>query len=58
MVNQNQDNKDNVVLIGQWERRGHFEKFLAWREENGGVDTLEGMLAQPASFRFFDKTEV
>jgi len=54
---QDQDNPDTVVLIGQWESRGHHEKYLAWRQETGAVDKFVALLEGPPNLRYFDLTD-
>lgn len=53
---QNSDDADNVVLVEEWETRGQYENYLAWRREKGVSDRLMQMLAGPPSIRHFDVT--
>ncbi len=54
LVVTNQDDALNMVLIETWESREKYDKYMAWREETGGLDILGSMLSQPPSIRYFD----
>ena len=56
-VYQNQDDKDVVVLVEQWQSRSHYETYFAWREETGAVAKLVEQLDGPPNLRFFDSTD-
>ena len=56
-VQQNQDDKTNIVLVEQWESRAHYEKYFAWRNESGAMEKLGSMLAGPPSIKYFDKQD-
>lgn len=56
-VVQNQDDSDVIVAIEQWETRGHYEKYLAWRTETGVLAALAEAVAEPPSIRYFDLTD-
>jgi len=49
----NDDEAENIVLIESWDSRAHYEKYLAWRQERGDLDSLGSLLAGPPSIRFF-----
>lgn len=53
-----QDDPDLIVLVEDWESRAHYEKYLAWRLENGLMDLLEPVLAGPLELRYLDRTSV
>lgn len=55
-VQQNQDEKTNVVLIERWATRPQYEKYLAWRTETGALEALGALVAAPPSIRFYDDT--
>ena len=57
-VTTNLDDADNLVLVERWETRKHYENYLAWRQQRGGLDKLAAALAEPPSFRYFDLTSV
>jgi quinol monooxygenase YgiN len=42
------------VIVEQWDTRGHYEKYLAWRTESGVMDEFAAMMAGPPNIRFFD----
>ena len=46
-VTQDVTDENRVVLIQYWASKEHFEKYITWRTETGGVDQLMGMLTQP-----------
>ena len=54
---QNQDNSDVMVLVGRWESKEHYEKYLGWRQERGDMELLAGAIVGEPSIRFFDLTE-
>lgn len=53
----NLDDPGNMVLVEQWESRGHYEKYLQWRAETGVVAKLVSMLAGPPSIRYFERAD-
>ena len=53
----NQDDKENLVLVERWKSRGHFDRYLAWRMETGGLGQMLEMLAGTPSIRFFDQQD-
>ena len=53
----NEDDADNVVLIESWESRAHYEKYFAWRQERGDLDTLGSFLAAPPNLRYFSTAD-
>ena len=52
---QDQDDPTTILAIQEWDSRAHYEKYFAWRGEQGDLETLRPMIAQPLSKRFFDK---
>ncbi|MDH5673230.1 MAG: antibiotic biosynthesis monooxygenase [Myxococcales bacterium] len=54
---QNQDDKDNIVLVETWENKAAYEAYLGWRKENGSLDKLVEALTGPPSIRYFDITD-
>ena len=54
----NMDDPGNFVVMQQWESRGHYEKYLQWRSDTGGVARLVSMLTEPPSIRYFEKADV
>ena len=57
VVHQNQDDKDNLVLVEKWESKAAYESYLGWRQETGVFDQLVAALAAPPSIRHFDITD-
>ncbi len=57
VVHQNQDNKDNLVVIEKWETKAAYEKYLAWRTETGVIGQLVSACVGPPSIRYFDITD-
>ena len=56
-VIRNQDDPDVLVAVEEWETRGHYEKYLAWRTETGVLAGLMEAVAEPPSIRYFDPTD-
>lgn len=56
-VKANQDDADNVIVLERWESRGHYEKYLGWRQETGALEKLGAMLANPPSIRYYDPVD-
>jgi quinol monooxygenase YgiN len=52
---QDQDDPTTILAIHEWESREHYEKYFAWRVEQGDIEAVRPMVAQPLSKRFFDK---
>lgn len=53
---QNQDDTNALVLIEQWDTRGQYEKYLAWRQESGTLAEIVELLDGPPNIRYFDPT--
>lgn len=53
-VVQNQDVPTGLVVLEQWVSRQHYERYLAWRTETGGLNELVSMLDGTPTFRFLD----
>ena len=43
-----------VEVISRWESKAHYDKYLAWREEDGTLETLANYLAADPEFRFLE----
>ena len=52
-IHRNLDDTNTLVLVERWETRGHYEKYLAWREERGDLDRFGKILEGPPSIRYF-----
>ena len=46
-----------VVLVGKWESKEKYEKFLGWRQERGDMEILAGALAGEPGIRYFNLTD-
>lgn len=57
VVNQNQDNKDNLVIVEHWETKAQYESYLGWRQETGVLDQLVAACSAPPSIRYYDATD-
>lgn len=57
VVHQNQDDKDNLLLVERWVTRAAFEKYFGWRQETGVLDQLVAACAGPPSIRYYDITD-
>lgn len=53
----NQDDPARIVVWEHWESRGHYEKYLEWRETSGTVDEIEPMLAGPPAIHYYDTAQ-
>ncbi len=52
-VARNQDDPLAFAFIEQWDSRAHYERYFAWREEEGVLAELAGLIDGEATFRFF-----
>ena len=57
VVNQNQDDKDNLVLVEKWKTKDAYQSYLGWRQETGVLDQLVAACAEPPSIRYYDITD-
>lgn len=57
VVHQNQDDRDNLVLVDRWETREAFDSYLGWRRETGVLDQLVSACVGPPTIRYFDITD-
>lgn len=53
-VTRNQDDPQNFAFVELWDSRQHYERYFAWREEQGVLEQLAVLVDGEASFRFFD----
>ncbi|MDP7342681.1 MAG: antibiotic biosynthesis monooxygenase [Alphaproteobacteria bacterium] len=56
-VYRNQDDRDVLVLVENFESKSHYEKYVAWRQETGGFQQLVDALEGEPSIRYFDLTD-
>ena len=53
-VTRNQDDPATFAFVELWDSRQHYERYFAWRQQEGVLDELAKMVDGEASFRFFD----
>ena len=53
-VHSNLVDPNNLVFVGSWESKDHFDKYLAWRQERGDLAKLGAMLAADPNMRQFE----
>jgi quinol monooxygenase YgiN len=54
----NQDDSNNIVLIEEWESRGHYDRYLQWRTDTGFIEAMGGMLAGEPKFTYLEVLDV
>jgi len=47
-----------VVIRGLWESQSHFDKYQAWRAENGTLEPLLAMFAAPLRVQYLEKLDI
>ena len=57
-VTRNQDDPTRFAFVEQWNTRQHYERYFAWRKEQGVLDELATMVDGEASFEFYDYVAV
>lgn len=57
VVHQNQDDKDNLVMVERWVTKAAFEKYIGWRQETGVLGQLVAVCSGPPSIRYYDVTD-
>ena len=50
----NQDEPQTFVFTEQWSSRDAYQRYLAWRTDNGTLTQLANLLEGPPIIRFFD----
>ena len=53
----NVENKNNFVMTETWESKEHYEKYLAFRIEDGTVELVGSLCDEGPSIRIFDITK-
>ena len=53
----NVENKNNYVLTEVWDSKEHYEKYLAFRTEDGTVAAITAMCDEGPTIRIFDITD-
>tara|TARA_B100000963_G_scaffold340287_1_gene338800 strand:- start:17 stop:310 length:294 start_codon:yes stop_codon:yes gene_type:complete len=54
----NQDDPANLILLERWQSRADYEAYVAWRTEQGTLESLGALMASPPIIRYFDKLKV
>ena len=52
---QNQENKNQISLLEEWESKQHYESYFAWRTETGDVEKIMALAEGPPSITYLDK---
>ena len=52
----NVENKHNYVLTEVWDSKEHYEKYLAFRTEDGTIAAVTDMCSEGPTIRIFDIT--
>ena len=53
-----QDDSNTIVLIEDWESRGHHEAYMKFRTETGFIDAMMGMLTGEPKSMYLDHLDV
>ena len=53
----NVENQNNFVMTETWESKEHYEKYLAFRNEDGTVGLIGSLCDEGPSIRIFDITD-
>ena len=53
----NVENPNNYVLTEVWDSKGHYEKYLAFRTEDGTVGAIGDMSVDGPNIKIFDITD-
>ena len=48
------DNPDTIMLFEEWESKAQQETYVGWRIENGMIEMLAPILAEPMEMRYLD----
>jgi quinol monooxygenase YgiN len=51
------ENNNNFVMTETWESKEHYDKYLAFRVEEGTVELIGSQCDEGPSIRIFDITE-
>jgi quinol monooxygenase YgiN len=47
----------SMVVVEHWDSRAHHEKYRAWRDGTGFLDTIGAMLAGPPRLRYLERID-
>jgi quinol monooxygenase YgiN len=50
----NMDDSRTFLVVGRWDSRPHYEKYLAWRVETGLLARFEALLEEAPSIQFYE----
>ena len=50
----NQDDPANLILLEKWQTRADYEAYVAWRSEQGTMESLGALMASAPSIRYYD----
>ena len=50
----NQDDPANLILLEQWQTRADYEAYVAWRAEQGTLESLRALMASDPSIRYYN----
>ena len=53
----NVENNNNFVMTETWESKEHYEKYLAFRTQDGTVELIGSLCDEGPTIRIFDITE-
>ena len=53
----NVENQHNYVLTEVWDTKEHYEKYLAFRTDDGTIAAVTEMCLEPPSIRIFEITD-
>lgn len=54
-ASQNQDDRQNFVIVETWESRAAYEKYFAWRVETGAIAALGQQIEGEVNLRYLDR---
>jgi len=54
----NADDETDLVIFETWESRAHYEKYSAWRTQNGDLDAIASYLAEDPSLKYLNKSDI
>lgn len=50
----NQEDRDQLSIVETFETREAYDAYFAWRQSDGTLERLGGVIAGPPAMRFFD----
>ena len=54
----NADDPTIFVFNERWQSQEHYQKYFAWRTENGSMNAFGAYLAGPPTVRYFNRQDV